>query len=183
MEDKKIEETVDNQILTKEEIAEVESLENKKDDELTPEQKANKKLYARMKEYQTKLKDKEKLHEEELTKVKKELEDIKKSSDDKIKDIEKKEEVDPIALAKQVRKLSTLSDEEISYAQILAKGMGKFVEEVIDTNEFKVWSNAQKDEEKKKKTLDPDGRFKQETKKDEFFEKFSRDMPKGFEIK
>jgi len=180
-----IEATVDNQLLTKEEIAEVETLGDKTDDELTPDQKANKKLYARMKEYQSKLKDKEKSHEEEIAKIKAELEEAKKKPNgDQNNNSEKKDvELDPSEFAKRVRSLSSLEDEEISYAQILAKGMDKSVDEAIKTNEFKVWSEARKEQIKKEKGLDPDGRKVVEQKKDEFFEKFSKNLPKGFEIK
>jgi len=185
MENENIEATVENQILTKEEIAEVESLKDTKEEELTPDQKANKKLYARMKEYKTKFDESKKSHEEEIAKIKAELEEAKKKPNgDTNNNTDKKEvELDPIEFAKRVRSLSSLEDEEISYAQILAKGMDKSVDDAIKTNEFKVWSEARKEQIKKEKGLDPDGRKAAEQKKDEFFEKFSANLPKGFDFK
>ncbi len=183
MEETKIEETVENQI-TEEEKKEIETLEGKNEEELTDVEKKNKKLYARMKEAVEGRKSEKEAKakiEEELTNVRKEL-DALKSNGEKNNNTEKKD-IDPIILAKQVRTLSSLTDDEIAYAQILAKGMDKTVEDAIGTSEFKTWSNAKKEEEKKAKGLDPNNRIEGDIKEDPFFKKFSSNLPKGFEIK
>ena len=181
----KNEETIDNQLLTKEEIAEVEDLGDKSEDELTPDQKANKKLYARMKTYQEKGKEEKKKSQEEIDKLNakiKELELKGKPTEELKKEKEVIEQkLDPIEFAKQVRNLSSLSDDELAYAQILAKGMDKKVEEVISTEQFKTWSAAKKvEEETKKNTLDPSNKYKEKTKEDPVAKKWTDNLPQRY---
>jgi hypothetical protein len=184
MEDKKIEDTVDNQLLTKEEIAEVESLGDKNEDELTPEQKANKKLYARMSEYKTKLETSKKESEEKITQLTKDLEESKKLNGDKINNTDKKEDkLDEIGLARKIKVLQEYDEEEIEFAQVLAKGANKDILEVIKMEQFKTFSEAKREKDKKANlSQTPNGRQGDSNKKDPMFEKFSQGLPKGFDF-
>ncbi len=175
-------ETKEEEILTPEEVEEIETLDGKTDAELTDLQVKNKKIYARMKSER----EQKKALREENEKLKAEIMELKKEP---VKEIEKEEltetkESDPIEFAKKVRLLSTLDDEEISYAQVLSKGLGKSVDEVITTEDFKLWQSAYKEKlTKDKNNLNPSNRTERTEKEDEFFKKFSSNLPKGFEIK
>lgn len=175
-------ETKEEEILTKEEIEEVQSLEGKTDSELTDLQVKNKKIYAQMRSER----EQKKALREENEKLKAEIMELKKEP---VKEIKKEEvtetkESDPIEFAKKVRLLSTLDDEEISYAQVLSKGLGKEVDEVIISEDFKLWQTAHKDKIKQdKNNLNPSNKTERTEKEDEFFKKFSSNLPKGFEIK
>lgn len=180
METPKIEETIETkeeEILTPEEVKE---LEGKTDEELTDEEKKNKKLYARAKTAEDKRKADKIKFDEEKTKLEAKIKELETG---KVEAKPEHKEPDPIEFAKQVRKLSTLEDEEISYAQILAKGMSKSVEEVIATDEFKIWSDARKEKIKKDNlSQKPSGRQGEVDRTDPMFEKFSRDLPRGFDF-
>ena len=149
-------ETKEEEILTKEEIEEVQSLEGKTDSELTDLQVKNKKIYAQMRSER----EQKKALREDNEKLKAEIMELKKEP---VKEIKKEEvtetkqtESDPIEFAKKVRLLSTLDDEEISYAQVLSKGFGKSVEEVIISEDFKLWQSAYKEKlTKDKNNLNP----------------------------
>ena len=174
-------ETKEEEILTPEEVQEIETLDGKTDDELTDLQVKNKKIYARMKKEQ----EEKKALREDNEKLKAEIMELKKEP---VKEIEKEvtetKESDPIEFAKKVRMLSSLDDEEISYAQVLSKGFGKSVEEVIISDDFKLWQNAHKDKIKQdKNNLNPSNKIERTEKEDEMFKKFSSNLPKGFEIK
>ncbi|MDD5006540.1 MAG: hypothetical protein PHS34_07620 [Candidatus Omnitrophica bacterium] len=182
MEETKIEETIETkeeEILTPEEV---EELEGKTDEELTDEEKKNKRLYARAKAAEEKRKADKAKFDEEKSKLEAKIMEL-----EEVKNQEKKETtqgpIDPIEFAKQVRKLSTLDDEEISYAQILARGMSRSVEEVVATDEFKTWSDARKEKIKNDELSQiPNGKQGGINKKDPFFEKFSQDLPERFDF-
>jgi len=184
MEEQNIEETIETkqeeEILTEEEIKE---LNGKTEEELTETEKKNKKLYA----INTARKEKILSLKEENQKLDakiKELESIKKTEEVKPKPVNESKESDPIEFAKQVRALSSLDDSEISYAQILAIGMGKSVNEVLETEDFKLWSSAHKEKIKQDNShLNPSNKSVRTEQEDEFFKKFSANLPKGFEIK
>jgi len=184
MSETKIEDTVDNQLLTKEEIAEVESLGDKSEDELTPEQKANKKLYARMSDYKTKLETSKKESEEKITQLTKDLEEAKKLNGDKINNTDKKENtLDEIGLARKIKVLQEYDEDEIEFAQVLAKGSGKDILEVIKMEQFKTFSEAKREKDKKANlSQQPNGKQGTFEKKDPMFEKFSQNLPRGFDF-
>ena len=172
-----IEETIET--IISEEDAKI--LNEKKEEDLTDIEKANKKLYARVKSEQA---DKKTLKEEVATlnaKIK-ELELKGKPTEELKKEKEVIEQkLDPIEFAKQVRSLSNLSDDEIAYAQILAKGMEKTVEEVITTEQFKTWSAAKKTEdETKKSALDTSNRYKGKDKEDPTEKKWTENLPQRY---
>ena len=184
MEETKIEkETLkpeEEEILTPEEIT---TLEGKTEEELTDIEKKNKKLYA----INTARKEKILALKEEKEKLQariKELEEfVGKTEEVKNKPAIETKEADPIELAKQVRTLSSLDDEELSYAQILSRGMGKSINEVLETEDFKLWSSAHKEKIKQDNShLNPNNRSVRTEQEDEFFKKFSSNLPKGFEI-
>lgn len=173
-------ETQEEEILTEEEAKE---LNGKTDEELSDIEKKNKKLYARMKakkeENITFKEEKEKLQ----AKIKELEEIVGKTEEVKNKPAIETKEFDPIEFAKQVRKLSSLDEDEISYAQILAKGMGKSIDEVLETEDFKLWSSAHKEKIKQDNShLNPNNKSVRTEQEDEFFKKFSANLPKGFEI-
>lgn len=174
-------ETKEEEILTPEEVQEIETLEGKTDAELTDLQVKNKKIYARMKKEQ----EEKKVLKEDNEKLKAKIMELEKDPTKEVKEeVVETKESDPIEFAKKVRLLSTLDDEEISYAQILSKGLGKKVEEVIISDDFKLWQNAHKDKIKQdKNNLNPSNKTERTEKEDEFFKKFSSNLPKGFEIK
>ena len=175
-------ETKEEEILTKEEVQEIETLEGKTDSELTDLQVKNKKIYARMKKEQ----EEKKVLKEDNEKLKAKIMELEKDTTKEIKkeEVVETKESDPIEFAKKVRLLSTLDDEEISYAQVLSKGFGKSVEEVIISEDFKLWQTAHKDKIKQdKNNLNPSNKTERTEKEDEFFKKFSSNLPKGFEIK
>lgn len=189
MEETKIEETIETnneetietqeeEILTEEEAKE---LNGKTDEELSDIEKKNKKLYARIKAEKEKniaLKEANEKLEAKII----ELENMIKEKEVKKEQVGTKES-DPIEFAKQVRKLSSLDEDEISYAQILAKGMGKSIDEVLETEDFKLWSSAHKEKIKQDNShLNPNNRSVRTEQEDEFFKKFSSNLPKGFEI-
>lgn len=191
MEETKIEETIETnneetietqeeEILTEEEAKE---LNGKTDEELSDIEKKNKKLYA----INTARKEKILALKEEKEKLQariKELEEfVGKTEEVKNKPAIETKETDPIELAKQVRTLSSLDDEELSYAQILSRGMGKSINEVLETEDFKLWSSAHKEKIKQDNShLNPNNRSVRTEQEDEFFKKFSSNLPKGFEI-
>ena len=182
-------ETKEEEILTPEEIEEVESLEDKTDDELTELQVKNKKIYAQMRNEREQKKSLREDNEKLKAKIM-ELESgntkevIKEEPKETSKEVNNKVEGDPIEFAKKVRLLSSLDDEEISYAQILSKGLGKEVEEVIISEDFKLWQTAHKKKlEEDKNNLSPSNKIERTEKEDEMFKKFSSNLPKGFEIK
>ena len=174
-------ETKEEEILTPEEVQEIETLEGKTDAELTDLQVKNKKIYARMKKEQ----EEKKVLKEDNEKLKAEIMELKKDTTKEVEEeVVETKESDPIEFAKKVRLLSTLDDEEISYAQILSKGLGKEVDEVIISDDFKLWQTAHKDKIKQdKNNLNPSNKTERTEKEDEFFKKFSSNLPKGFEIK
>jgi hypothetical protein len=174
-------ETKEEEILTQEEVQEIETLDGKTDAELTDLQVKNKKIYARMKKEQ----EEKKVLKEDNEKLKAEIMELKKDTTKEVEEeVVETKESDPIEFAKKVRLLSTLDDEEISYAQILSKGLGKEVDEVIISDDFKLWQTAHKDKIKQdKNNLNPSNKTERTEKEDEFFKKFSSNLPKGFEIK
>jgi cell division protein FtsB len=172
----------EEEILTPEEVI---TLEGKTDEELTDVEKKNKKLYARTKakdaENKT-LKEKASELEAKIKELESKLNPTPTTPEQKV-EAGKIVEQDPIEFAKKVRLLSTLDDEEISYAQILAKGTGTSVEQVIMTDDFKLWSNAHKEKIiQNKNNLSPSNKTERTEKEDEMFKKFSSNLPKGFEI-
>jgi len=171
-------ETQEEEILTEEEAKE---LNGKTDEELSDIEKKNKKLYARTKAEKEKniaLKEANEKLEAKII----ELENMIKEKEVKKEQVGTKES-DPIEFAKQVRKLSSLDEDEISYAQILAKGMGKSIDEVLETEDFKLWSSAHKEKIKQDNShLNPNNKSVRTEQEDEFFKKFSANLPKGFEI-
>lgn len=176
-------ETKEEEILTKEEIEEVQSLEGKTDSELTDLQVKNKKIYAQMRSEREQKKALREEKEKLQAKIKELEEIVGKTEEVKNKPAIETKEFDPIEFAKQVRKLSSLDEDEISYAQILAKGMGKSIDEVLETEDFKLWSSAHKEKIKQDNShLNPNNKSVRTEQEDEFFKKFSANLPKGFEI-
>lgn len=168
------EETIDNQ---EENIGD----ENTDNQDVESLKKQKNKLYARAKTAEAEAKEvkaKNKELEEELNK-------LKGTSENKEEETTTPQSaIDPIELARQVKKLSQLDDEEIAYAQVLAKGTGKKIEDVLEAEDFKLWSSAYKEKKKTdNKTPNPTNKFEGEGEKDEMFEKFSSNLPKGFDFK
>lgn len=181
-EEKKEKETQETTTETEETEVEEEVVDedgNKKEPEKYSENE--KKLYARIQ------KMKEKLAKEKLAREKLEKEEPKKPEETKKPENEKKEEVktiDEIGLAKRIKALQDYDDEEIEFAEILSKGTGKDILDVIKTEQFITFSTAHQDKIKKDKlTQTPNGKQGDIKKKDEFFEKFSQNLPRGYEIK
>ncbi len=171
---KQNEETIDNQ---EENIGD----ENTDNQDVESLKKQKNKLYARAKTAEAEAKEvkaKNKELEEELNK-------LKGTSENKEEETTTPQSaIDPIELARQVKKLSQLDDEEIAYAQVLAKGTGKKIEDVLEAEDFKLWSSAYKEKKKTdNKTPNPTNKFEGEGEKDEMFEKFSSNLPKGFDFK
>lgn len=168
------EETTDNQ----EENIEDENTDNQDVESLN---KQKNKLYARAKTAEAKAKEVEAKNKE----LEEELNKLKGTSENKEEETTTPQSaIDPIELARQVKKLSQLDDEEIAYAQVLAKGTGKKIEDVLEAEDFKLWSSAYKEKKKTdNKTPNPTNKFEGEGEKDEMFEKFSSNLPKGFDFK
>lgn len=143
--------------------------------------KQKNKLYARAKTAEAKAKEVEAKNKE----LEEELNKLKGTSENKEEETTTPQSaIDPIELARQVKKLSQLDDEEIAYAQVLAKGTGKKIEDVLEAEDFKLWSSAYKEKKKTdNKTPNPTNKFEGEGEKDEMFEKFSSNLPKGFDFK
>lgn len=173
-------ETQEEEILTEEEAKE---LNGKTDEELSDIEKKNKKLYAQMRSEREQKKALREEKEKLQAKIKELEEIVGKTEEVKNKPAIETKEFDPIEFAKQVRKLSSLDEDEISYAQILAKGMGKSIDEVLETEDFKLWSSAHKEKIKQDNShLNPNNKSVRTEQEDEFFKKFSANLPKGFEI-
>lgn len=143
--------------------------------------KQKNKLYARAKTAEARAKEVEAKNKE----LEEELNKLKGTSENKEEETTTPQSaIDPIELARQVKKLSQLDDEEIAYAQVLAKGTGKKIEDVLEAEDFKLWSSAYKEKKKTdNKTPNPTNKFEGEGEKDEMFEKFSSNLPKGFDFK
>ncbi len=175
-------ETKEEEILTEEEVT---TLEGKTDEELTDVEKKNKKLYAR-----TKAKDAEnKTLKEKASELEAKIKELEAklnptpTTPEQKDEVDKVTEQDAIEFAKKVRLLSTLDDEEISYAQVLAKGTGTSVEQVISTDDFKLWSKAYKDKIKDdKQNLPPSNKIERTEKENELVNKFKTFLPKGYSI-
>lgn len=178
---KQNEETIDNQ---EENIGD----ENTDNQDVESLKKQKNKLYARTKTAEAEAKE-VKAKNKELEAKNKELEEelnkLKGTSENKEEETTTPQSaIDPIELARQVKKLSQLDDEEIAYAQVLAKGTGKKIEDVLEAEDFKLWSSAYKEKKKTdNKTPNPTNKFEGEGEKDEMFEKFSSNLPKGFDFK
>lgn len=168
------EETIDNQ---EENIGD----ENTDNQDVESLNKQKNKLYARAKTAEAKAKEVEAKNKE----LEEELNKLKGTSENKEEETTTPQSaIDPIELARQVKKLSQLDDEEIAYAQVLAKGTGKKIEDVLEAEDFKLWSSAYKEKKKTdNKTPNPTNKFEGEGEKDEMFEKFSSNLPKGFDFK
>lgn len=168
------EETIDNQ---EKNIGD----ENTDNQDVESLNKQKNKLYARAKTAEAKVKEVEAKNKE----LEEELNKLKGTSENKEEETTTPQSaIDPIELARQVKKLSQLDDEEIAYAQVLAKGTGKKIEDVLEAEDFKLWSSAYKEKKKTdNKTPNPTNKFEGEGEKDEMFEKFSSNLPKGFDFK
>lgn len=168
------EETIDNQ---EKNIGD----ENTDNQDVESLNKQKNKLYARAKTAEAKAKEVEAKNKE----LEEELNKLKGTSENKEEETTTPQSaIDPIELARQVKKLSQLDDEEIAYAQVLAKGTGKKIEDVLEAEDFKLWSSAYKEKKKTdNKTPNPTNKFEGEGEKDEMFEKFSSNLPKGFDFK
>ncbi len=175
-------ETKEEEILTQEEVT---TLEGKTEEELTDVEKKNKKLYAYAQaEKKAKLSlrdDKEKL-EAKIKELEAKINPKPATSEQKV-EVQNNVEQDPIEFAKKVRLLSTLDDAQIAYAQVLAKGTGTSVEQVISTDDFKLWSKAHSDKIKdEKQNLSPSNKLEKTEKENEISKKFSAYLPKGYSI-
>lgn len=167
-------ETLETTEETKETETEVEEEIIDEGGEKKPEEKYTdneKKLYARIQKLKAKIK--------ETTK-----EEPKKEVKEEVKKETTQTPIDPIELSKQVKALAPYDDEEIKFAQVLSKGMNVELTEVLKTPEFKTFSDAHQLKIKNDdKVLNPDNKGgSARDKKDPFFEKFSADLPNGFDF-
>ena len=138
-----------------------------------------KKLYARLQ------KEKEK-----KSKLVEELKSLKESKETKMEPKENKETkennstpIDEIGLARKIKVLQEYDEDEIEFAQVLAKGSGKDILEVIKMEQFKTFSEAKREKDKKANlSQQPNGKQGTFDKKDPMFEKFSQNLPRGFDF-
>jgi len=141
-----------------------------------------KKLYARLqKEKEKKIKLVEEL------KSLKESKETKETKEEPKENKETKENnstpIDEIGLARKIKILQEYDEEEIEFAQVLAKGTNKDILEVIKMEQFKTFSEAKREKDKKANlSQTPNGRQGTFDKKDPMFEKFSQGLPKGFDF-
>jgi len=117
------------------------------------------------------------------------LEELKKLKDVKV-DPDKKEEIkteiktNPLDVVKIVNALKDLDDVEIEQAQMIADYKKISLIEAVKDEGFKLFFNAKREKDKQDNlSQKPNGKQGGVDKKDPFFEKFSQNLPRGFEIK
>ena len=118
------------------------------------------------------------------------LEELKKFKDVKIDPTKKEEikteikETNPLDTVKLVNALRDLDDVEVEQAQMIADYKKISLVEAVKDEGFKLFFNAKREKDKQDNLLQkPNGKQGGVDKKDPFFEKFSQNMPRGFEIK
>jgi len=126
-----------------------------------------------------------------LTKVKEKLEtkpeikpEVKPSEEIKPEVKPENKVINPLDTVKLVNALKDLDDVEIEQAQMIADYKKIPLNEAVKDEGFKLFFNAKREKDKQDNlSQKPNGKQGGVDKKDPFFEKFSQNLPRGFEIK
>jgi len=146
-----------------------------KEDEKTLEQK-NKELFARTK----KAEDEAKKLREDMKKLLEDETQKKETKDDKNPNEEK---ISPIEVAMLAKQLAKYDDKEIAYAEKLARVEGIKLVDALNHQDFKDYIDVKKEKDRiNKTTLSPENKSIDVKKKDPMFDKWSSNLPKGFDF-
>lgn len=117
------------------------------------------------------------------------LEELKKLKEVKIEPDKKEDikteikETNPLDVVRLVNALKDLDDVEIDHAQMVANYKKISLEEAVKLDEVKMFIDAKREKDKKANlSQEPNGKQGASQKKDPMFEKFSQNLPRGFDF-
>jgi hypothetical protein len=135
-----------------------------------------KQLYARAKNAEKELKD---------LKVKfKELDKKPETPEKKEENKEQKKEepLDALKIARLANTLKEYDEVELSYIELMSKAKGKSLEEIVKDEDVQLYIDAKREKNKKDNMgTTPNGKQVHTEKTNPFAEKFSKNLPKGFD--
>ena len=124
--------------------------------------------------------------EAEVKRLKEELKakETKVEAKQEVKDSTETKPTNPLDVVKLVNALKDLDDVEIEQAQMISDYKKIPLPEAVKSEGFKLFFNAKREKDKQDNlSQKPNGKQGGVAKKDDFYDKFSQNMPRGFEIK